>query len=88
MNYIPKRKIDELKLRELGFPESFIKEAKMREQSGLLDIEPPIDLIDRVMKKCSPLFEEHQSKRDVETNFFYRSVNKIYNYLTYYFNKK
>jgi hypothetical protein len=49
--------VDENFLKEAGFPQQMIDEAKLRVEQGLLDVKPPEDLSERVMdavKKAHP----------------------------------
>ena len=50
------RNVDPAELRELGFSEELIREAVKREQSGLLAIEPPQDLVESTIRACADLF--------------------------------
>ena len=77
----PQRKIDEQELRRLGFSEAAIKEARAREQRGLLDIELSPDLVDRTIAQCNQIFEEQQHRTKMETSFLYRTVHTICDYV-------
>lgn len=57
------RHVDADELRELGFPEDLIQEALLREQRGLLAIEPPPDLVERTIEACADLFRTETPSR-------------------------
>jgi hypothetical protein len=49
-------RIEVNQLQELGFSEDLINEAVEREASGVLDISPPADLLERTIAQCAALF--------------------------------
>jgi hypothetical protein len=46
------RRVDEQKLRELGFSEEIIQESVRVEEAGLFDMDPSPHLVDRIMQRC------------------------------------
>jgi hypothetical protein len=62
----PKRKcVDPERLRKMGFPEGVIQEAVAREESGVLDHEPPADLVEKTIEACKGIAEA-ESRADAE----------------------
>lgn len=59
---MPKRVVHVEELRELGFPEALIQEAKRSEELGLFGMEPSPDLVERIVKRCKDagLFPEQK----------------------------
>jgi hypothetical protein len=51
------RKIDPERLKRLGFDDDLIKEAVEWEKRGLLDVQPPSDLVERVMERVKKRLE-------------------------------
>jgi hypothetical protein len=57
------RTVDAEALRKMGFAEDMIEEALLRQRRGVMDIQPPADLVKRVIAHCARLFE---AKEDAE----------------------
>lgn len=56
-----KRWVDEKSLREMGVPENVIKEAKRAEETGLFDMEPSPDLVERTFERTRHLLPPRPS---------------------------
>jgi hypothetical protein len=51
----PSKRVDADRLRRAGFPEAMIAEAMERDTKGVLNHEPPSDLVDRTIKACEEI---------------------------------
>ena len=65
--------------------EAAIEEAKEHERRGLLDIEPPIGLLEQITEKCRQKFEAEEHKRKMETSFCYRTFNNFCDYVKHWY---
>jgi hypothetical protein len=72
------RKVDAVALRELGFPEDLIAEALRRQERGLLEVEPPADLVQRTIETCTHLFPresgESQETKEPAWGLFHEAL--------------
>ena len=58
-----KRRVNAERLRRLGFRDDLIAEAVAREERGVLEIEPPADLVQSVIERTSKLLPQRESSR-------------------------
>ena len=47
------RRVNASELTDLGFPKGLVDEAVRAEERGLLAVEPPEDLVQRVVRSCA-----------------------------------
>jgi len=69
------RRVNSEELRNLGFSEDLVREAVLREQRGLLAIEPPADLVERTIQACADLFSEQDKSVAASTEMSLESAN-------------